>query len=275
MIVAEHKAEELVTDLGLNLPIIPEDVCKQISDNSFRVSYQEKPMQTDVFCGMSIGHNGGAVIVVNEGIENQGRKNFTGAHEIGHVILHIETGKQHEFRCTTFDVGTNTVRKFEQEANEFASALLMPKSIIGKLVLQNELSWQLIHSIKRKCDTSLEATARRMINLSNEVCALVIHKNGKMWMPIKSRSFKFSKFFINTLPFPKGLETFPDLPLDKLPDDLLECDASDWWISGKGLPDSILYSSIRNDEYDRTMTLLIIPEADDDTPEWDTPTFNR
>jgi len=274
MTKAESSAEELVFDLGLTLPIIPEDVCNELNSDLFSVSYQEEHLSSPNFCGISIGDETGAKILVNAAIENRGRKNFTAAHEIGHVMMHIQTGIQSEFECTNNDISgrENTNKLYEKEANEFASSLLMPKSLIAKPIIQNDLSWQLIQSIYKDCETSLEATARRVVRLSDEACALIIHKDGEMWTPVKSPSFPT---FINKTSFPKNLATSPDFTDKELPNVLEECDASDWLSNSKEIPDTVYYNSIRNDEHDRTMTLLVIPEIDEDDDEWDEPGFSR
>ncbi len=275
MTKAESSAEELVFDLGLTLPIIPEDVCNELNNELFSVSYQEKSLSSQKFCGISVGDESGAKILINAAIENRGRKNFTAAHEIGHVMMHIQTGKQSEFECTNNDLSgrENAKKLYEKEANEFASSLLMPKSLINKSILQNDLNWQLIQSIYNDCETSLEATARRVVRLSDEACALIIHKDGEMWTPIKSSSFPA---FINKTSFPKNLNTSPDFVDKELPNVLEECDASDWLSDSKGIPNVVYYNSIRNDEYDRTMTLLVIPEIDEeDDEEWDEPRFGH
>lgn len=273
---AENSAEELVFDLGLTLPIVPSDVCRELNSTSFHVTYQEKYLNSKKFCGISIGDRTGAEILVNAAIDNRGRKNFTAAHEIGHVLLHIQSGLQSQFECTNDDIyggnGDNN-RVYEKEANEFASSLLMPKSLIGKSISRNDLSWQLVQTIGRDCKTSLEATARRIVRLSKDPCALVIHKNGQMWTPIKASSFSP---FIENMPFPDYLKTSPDIIDKDLPDSMLECDASDWLGDRKDLPERIFYRSIRNEEYDRTMTLILISEIDDDDEgEWEEPKFRR
>jgi hypothetical protein len=133
------------------------------------------------------------------------------------------------------------------------------------------LSWQLVQSIYGDCQTSLEATARRAVRLSNEACALIIHKQGEMWAPVKSTSFPA---YINKTLFPKHLKTSPDGANNNFSDEMSECDASDWLTNSKDIPDTIFYSSIRNEEYDRLMTFIVIPEVDEDEDdEWEDPKF--
>jgi len=271
---SEAEAEQLIEDLGLSLPIKPKEVCEQISTDDLLVEYSEESFQSSDICGFSIGHDNRIKVVVNSKINNSGRMNFTGAHEIGHVILHIQKEIASEFTCTNEDVyGKNTANKsYEKEANEFASSLLMPKFLIGKSIARNDLTWELVHKLSVECGSSLEATARRVVNLSNEKCALVIHKKGSMWAPIRSPLFDG---YIDSIPFPKHLKSYPDVQISDYPNYLEECDSADWFRNPRNIPDTIQYLSIHNAEYDRRMTLLVIPEedTDDDEDEWKEPGF--
>ena len=165
-------------------------------------------MNTEGFHGISMGSANGVAILINEAITNPHRKRFTAAHEIGHVCLHIQTNKQSQFQCSEKDLSSNSNQNsnFEKEANEFASSLLMPAAMVVPEIHQNDLSWSLIKKIQQRCDVSLEVAARRVIALSKEACCLLIHKNNKMWFPIKSSAFNV---FIPTQVFPNNLPTSP------------------------------------------------------------------
>jgi len=264
MTKAASEAEQLLEDLGLTgLPIIPKDVCVAMSSDSYQITLEEQSMNTEGFHGVSMGNAEGAVILVNSNIPNRHRKRFTAAHEIGHVHLHIQTNIQSQFECTSDDIssGENNNKKLEKEANVFASSLLMPASTVSPIVRRNDLTWPLIQKIASKCDVSLEAAARRSIALSDEACCLIVHKNFDMWSPIKSRTFTA---YIPKQLFPPRLETQPDLGQSvALVNNSEECDLSDW-----NFPDSaagkLLYSSIQNKDYNRTMTLLIHEEEIED-----------
>ena len=276
MTKAENSAEDLIFDLGLTLPIVPKDVCTILDTESFSVSYHEKQLSSNKLCGISIGDKTGVEILINTAIKNESRRNFTAAHEIGHTVMHIQTGMESQFKCSNNDISynTNSNKLLEDEANEFASSLLMPKSLIGEMITSNDLSWQLVQSIANDCGTSLEATARRVVNLSTETCVFIIHKKGEMWKPIKSPSFTT---YINKIAFPKNLETTPDPAESNYPEIMLDCDTSDWLDVDRITQDTILYSSIRNEEFDRTMTLIVIPDIDEEDieAEWDEPSFSK
>ena len=263
MPTATTEAEQLLEDLGLaDVPVIPEKVCQAMSSSSYQITLEERQMTSKGFHGISIGSVRKAKILVNSNIPNRHRKRFTAAHEIGHVCLHIQTNKKSKFECRAEDISASASSndKYEREANEFASSLLMPSSVVSPLVLRNDLIWPLIHRIKDLCDVSLEAAARRAITLSKEPCCLIIHKDGDMWNPIKSRSFST---FVPSQPFPSCLDASSDGESDEiLPESAEECDFADWCFPDQATG-KLYYSSIHNSEFNRTMTLLIHDEDED------------
>lgn len=274
MIKAASEAEQLLEDLGLTaLPVILEEVCEAMSSSSFSVTLNERPMNTGDFHGISMGNANGAEILVNANIPNRHRKRFTVAHEIGHVHLHIQTNIQSQFECTAKDIsaGENSNSVFEKEANAFASSLLMPASKVSPFVRRNDLTWPLIQQIASMCDVSLEAAARRTIALSNNICCLIVHKDDQMWYPIKSQAFAT---YVPTQPFPSHLEMQPDRGHTvSLMDNIDECDFSDWTFPENAIG-KLFYSSIHNEEFNRTMTLLVHEEEiDEDDSEYSDPHY--
>lgn len=84
----------------------------------------------DSFLGIfTHANNGQAYIMVNDNITNDGRRNFTIAHELGHYFLchELKNGKCYDENI--FEDGT-AADVIESEANYFASCLLMPESKI-------------------------------------------------------------------------------------------------------------------------------------------------
>jgi len=73
------------------------------------------------------------IVELNENLSHQeGRMNFTAAHEIGHIVLHakddmIKKENNNSMCRTNNDLGDREMDKIEREADAFASYLLMPK----------------------------------------------------------------------------------------------------------------------------------------------------
>ena len=103
------------------------------------------------------------------------RQRFSFAHELGHLLLR-------EAGCTVsseFQANHRSRRRNNEEerlCDQIAAEILMPKNAFIDDV--NEMGWDL-HSLKklaRLYDTSIPATARRMIDVMSETCIMGIWK---------------------------------------------------------------------------------------------------
>jgi hypothetical protein len=77
----------------------------------------------------------------------------------------------------------------EQEANQFAAALLLPERFFKPLCQKKEPSLDLMADLADSFDVSLTATALRYLQFCNEACAVVFSRDGIIqW-------FRGSKYF--------------------------------------------------------------------------------
>ena len=77
------------------------------------------------------------IVQINESISNQnGRLNFTIAHEIGHILLHSRSKHSTDDKKDSV-IGVLDNRKIELEADKFASNLLMPTNIVKTIFFEN------------------------------------------------------------------------------------------------------------------------------------------
>ncbi|MGB0206122.1 MAG: ImmA/IrrE family metallo-endopeptidase [Neptuniibacter sp.] len=161
-----EEAEGLLESLvGFDsLPIKPEEVAEELNDKNFELIYEKQPFNSEKLLGKAIGNTRKAIIYINQNIEDRGRSNFTAAHEIGHVCLHIMPGDYEEFSCGTQQLYNPYNDPVEKQANGFASGLLMPRVLL-KEISDGDINWQNIDRIKKTCLASYEATFRRMISL--------------------------------------------------------------------------------------------------------------
>lgn len=83
----------------------------------------------DNFLGIFTHANNGQAYIMINNIPNNGRRNFTIAHELGHYFLSHELKNGQCFDPFILEDGT-AVNDIEREANYFASCLLMPENKI-------------------------------------------------------------------------------------------------------------------------------------------------
>ena len=241
-------AEELLEDLGFDtLPIVPKDVAASIDCEQFRVVLEEQKFNSEGILGKAVGNEKGALIYVNANISDKRRLNFTAAHEIGHVCMHIMENKKMLFECGSKELNDQFNDPIEKEANGFASGLLMPKGLISKN-FNGDITWHNIHHISQLCDASLEATYRRISHLDKSPTALIIHKNGVFRRFVSSPNFSF---YIERSPLTHDQQILTvDTKQEAYPTDFESMDAS-YWInpSSNGITlESIYASTIMLDE---------------------------
>ncbi len=219
-------AEELLEDMGFDvLPIIPNEVAASIDSDTFRVVLEEQSFDSDGILGKAVGNNKSALIYVNANITDKRRLNFTAAHEIGHVCMHIMEQKKLSFECGNKELNSQFNDPIEKEANGFASGLLMPKRLISKNY-NGDITWHNIHHLSHLCDASLEAVYRRISNLDNVPTALIIHKNGVFQRFVPSPHFDF---FIEHTPLSNDhKELAVDIKYEAYPENFEIVEAADW-----------------------------------------------
>lgn len=221
------QAESLLEDIGFDcLPISPQAVVAHISDDAFRVEMHYVPFSSENILGQAQGNDSAAVIAINDRIRDKGRRNFTAAHEIGHVCLHIMAGKKPAFECAKDMFSSQYDDPYEREANGFASGLLMPRGLISK-VSSLDINWREVQSLVNVCDTSREVTLRRLFALKPRMpYAFVIHQNKQFKRFVKSDSFEF---YVDRSPLSdRQLAACRDGKGSDLPEDLGLVDAVDW-----------------------------------------------
>ena len=108
------------------------------------------------------------------------RWRFTVAHELGHFLIPSHRGNR---QCTKDDLRESrrdtVYQRQETEANRFAAGLLMPKPSFSRQMGQlggGDVSH--IRILADAFETSMEATANRYIELTDDSCAIVFSKDG-------------------------------------------------------------------------------------------------
>ena len=93
-----------------------------------------------------------SIIVLNTSRTSTSRWIFDVAHELGHFVLHegVETGS----------------KSTEEQANMFASALLLPRKTFAREFASKPFSWGHVFDLKKRWTASASAIIRRAFHLS-------------------------------------------------------------------------------------------------------------
>lgn len=100
--------------------------CERLGYKLFRY-----PLGEDADLGFSLIKDGTTIIFTNSS-SRMSRELFTLAHEIGHIILHMNTGSS--FIDNNATISEKNSDENEQEANYFAACLLMPADDVEKFL---------------------------------------------------------------------------------------------------------------------------------------------
>jgi len=275
-------AINFLEELGQNeLPVDPTEICKKMG-----ILYNETDLGTldgMLILDMSRNQN---LICVNSRIAEQSRKNFTVAHELGHLCMH--SLEQNTFYCSSDVIESfkSTINPIELSANKFASELLMPLFIYQPLVDRKDVDWDHIKELSGLSQTSLQATAIRFVDLTQTACCLIVSKGKKILWFHKSKEFQP---FIQM----EGRQLSKDTVAYSIfqgvdPPNHFEDVKADNWLSGRGVNryTEILEWSLPINSYGQVLTLLYDEEGiagwdeEDDAneegeTEWEPPTFHK
>ena len=165
-----QEAEQLLRELGIDtLPIDPFAIARRLD-----IETTPLPASAGGASGMLLHVRGVFGIGYPTHIDNKGFRNFSVAHEIGHYRLPGHIDAVLDVRGQHFSkAGFRSADRYEQEADQFASALLMPAKLFRSAMSRGVDGLQAIEALQAKCETSLEATAIRYAQTHRDPVAVV------------------------------------------------------------------------------------------------------
>ena len=185
-----QKAKELLNEIGFDdITDIPMDIFV----SSLGATLIEEPLKNSD--GKIIRGNNKTLIKVNSDIPYEEKRRFTIAHEVGHHLLHDKLNlEMHNDNSNTLNWFKETEQQAkrglqEWEANDFASALLMPENILRKETYKKKFSPDLIKDISIRFKTSLTSTVYRLLTLDIYPLFIVSICKGRVLYWSKSESF--------------------------------------------------------------------------------------
>ena len=143
-----------------------------------------------------IGYNNSAIISV-DGRTNPQRTRFSIAHELGH--WKNDRGKA--FSCKTEDIKYNIESNafVERMANRYAADLILPNYLLLPLLRKIQyINWNEIIEIAKIFNTSLTATAIRIVESNDFPIILIAYENGRRKWFLKARQIPQRWFPMDT-----------------------------------------------------------------------------
>jgi len=262
-------AEIMRQNPEISVPVPIEEIAKQAG------ILEIKSLTSEAFEGMLIANaeKSEGIVFVNQERPRQ-RQRFTIGHEVGHFLLpwhrNMKDGSL-KFECTAEDMQASRSGKldartdWEIEANEFSSEILMPRSIFKKkMKRKDEPDLEHVRDLALLFDTSIEATARRYVALSDYPIAMVFAKGKQVRHAWKGPEFPYFLDVKKGTPLPTGSPSAVESEADSITD--FASVESCWWINpDRALrpPDYILEQTLfQHDGYRITILHVEVEEED-------------
>ena len=252
---------------------------------------QAKPDTADGVSGALIKAGDQFGIMYATKIPSKGFQKFSIAHELGHYCIEGHSDALLANGAHFSHAGFISNDPFEQEADYFAAALLMPERPFRKEMNRHEPGFTCIEALRKACETSLTATAIRYANLTPDGVAVLLSTGPTIDCCFLSDGLKKAKgitWVRKGTPVPAGTAT---AAFNALPENVRLAKAEsaqgqlqDWM--GGDRPYSISEEVEGLGQYGRTLTVLTCDalglaevdereENDEDLIESWTPRFRR
>lgn len=201
-------------------PVDVEALALEVSRNHEDPITAVKGVDIDGFEGMLRARRKkpGWQILYNTQPRYRGRERFTLAHEFGHYLLHRrpltashyrdgELSDDYDFECLPLQSNDwkDAEREREEEADTFASFLLMPIDDYRNQIGGQEMTRDLLGHVTDRYGVSLLAATRKWIEFTNTRAAMVVARDGfALWGRASTSAYKSGVFIRSGMPIPDG-----------------------------------------------------------------------
>jgi len=223
-------ALEILTNFGID---DPRDVT--IEDVIYALNIPLKYSKLTNCDGRIIHGEGKSLIVINDSIDFETRRNFTLAHELGHYLMHRNDLIQHvddSASLAWFDTKNKTkISQQEIEANTFAAEILLPTHLFIEEVYKQPFDPNLIRSISDKYNVSRSSIIYRFVEMGNHPICVFYTKDNKVSYWKRSKDFNFKIKECTRIPPPHdsvAAEFFDDGTIYPLNESKQEISKSTW-----------------------------------------------
>ena len=203
------------------------------------------------------------LIVYNSSVDSPGRIRFTLAHEFGHYLLHRDLRPESACSQEDLEEWDADERQLESEADTFASFLLMPLDDYRRQVAGERISFDLLSYCANRYGVSLTAAALKWIEIADKRAVLVASRdNYLLWARSNKAAFRSGAFFATR-------KHTIAVPLEPLAHTLNCVSRSETgsasarlWFSREPEEMPLTEITFVSNQYDYTLTLLLMPDAE-------------
>ena len=258
---------------GNSFPIDVKQIAYEVSAPQLDpiAKINQLPIPVSNFEGALLRREGGKKwgIIYSGFIREKGKINFTIAHEFGHYLLH----REHKVNrlCDDADLSNfptskdRSQKNIEQEANEFASFLLMPLNDFRLQVASNPLNVSLVIHCAERYGTSLTAAALKLLDCVDRPALAVLSASGKVrWAKSSIKALKLGLWLKSGTHIPEQSPSMRCVKEGK------NANNANGIMTRHGLwfPTATIYeSAIAQPNYGTVLSLLECKEYD--APDWD------
>lgn len=154
---------------------------------------QAKPDTVEGVSGMLVKAGDQFGIMYATNIPSKGFQKFSISHEIGHYCIECHCDAVLSNGIHYSQAGFRSSDPFEQEADYFAAALLMPELPFKKEMNRHDPGLTCIEELRKACETSLTATAIRYANLTRNGTAVILSSGATIEYCFMSEGLKEAK----------------------------------------------------------------------------------
>lgn len=205
---------------------------------------------------------GGWAILYNPAIPVPGRINFTIGHELGHYLNHrFRVQAAEGFECSQQRVlgydRDAELRRLEEEADVFASYLLMPMDDFRRQVAGQIMTIELLGHCANRYGVSFTAAARKWIEFTEERAVLVVGRDGfVLWARSSKPALASGVYFRSGTPLPDGcLAVRPGAVAPSHAGTGVAL-APGIWTAREPTREMVIFADL----YDLTISLLVLPK---------------
>ena len=211
------------------------------------------------------GNKPGWGIAYNSGIRSRGRINWTLAHEFGHYLVHRKL-RPAGISCREDDVlrgGGPTGRDIEREADDFAACLLMPFDDYRRQIAPRDVpDVKVLSACADRYGVSFAAATLRWLDYTERRALLVASRDGfVLWAKSSDLALKTGAYLATK----RSTLEVPAASVAARPNEFADPRLPNALPRGAWLPEETTEMTIFSDQYDMTLSVLLLGDAE---PRW-------